>query len=401
MNRSQTAACAAALAVCAFGSLSPANAVPITFSTLSVVHSFDTVSTSYNGSLPVQTEGGSVLYGTVADGTQSISFLYRVNSDGSDYQVLHTFDKALEPGALTLAGTTFYAPMGVGDGSALRSIFRINMDGTGYETLHSFPSGVSVSGPLTISGNAIYGIANGPNTPQVFRMNLDGTGFQALHLFNNPSGPMQPLGKLLLVDSTLYGVTMLGAGGKVFRMNTDGTGFSVLHSFLGGNTDGRSPEGGVITDGTWLYGTTFTGGPANDGTVYKLRLDGSDFQLVYAFKASGDAAYPNSTLLALNGSTLFGTTNGSNDQETFGTVFSVNTDGSGERVLYMGSNSQWFVTPSGVEIDGGNVIGVADFLHHPGLYAISGAVPEPNSIVLGVCALAGVALFRLGRRRLT
>lgn len=47
---------------------------------------------------------------------------------------------------------------------------------------------------------------------------------------------------------------------------------TVLYSFRGGATDGANPwGGGLVTDsaGT-LYGTTYSGGSNNDGTVFKI-----------------------------------------------------------------------------------------------------------------------------------
>jgi uncharacterized repeat protein (TIGR03803 family) len=44
----------------------------------------------------------------------------------------------------------------------------------------------------------------------------------------------------------------------------------VLHSFTGGS-DGGNPIFQLILDSSGnLYGTTYTGGESNDGTVFKL-----------------------------------------------------------------------------------------------------------------------------------
>jgi uncharacterized repeat protein (TIGR03803 family) len=45
----------------------------------------------------------------------------------------------------------------------------------------------------------------------------------------------------------------------------------VIHNFGSNETDGTTPKGGLVFDGTGnLYGTTFSGGTANQGTVFEL-----------------------------------------------------------------------------------------------------------------------------------
>jgi uncharacterized repeat protein (TIGR03803 family) len=43
----------------------------------------------------------------------------------------------------------------------------------------------------------------------------------------------------------------------------------VIHSF-GSDSDGFTPEGGLIPVGATLYGTTDGGGTHSDGTVFKI-----------------------------------------------------------------------------------------------------------------------------------
>jgi uncharacterized repeat protein (TIGR03803 family) len=69
----------------------------------------------------------------------------------------------------------------------------------------------------------------------------------------------------------LYGTTYQGGGanlGVVFRLNKSGE--TVLHNFAGGS-DGANPYAGVKLDSAGnLYGTTYRGGTANAGVVYKV-----------------------------------------------------------------------------------------------------------------------------------
>ncbi len=66
------------------------------------------------------------------------------------------------------------------------------------------------------------------------------------------------------------GTTYLGGTanlGVVFKLHA-GT-YQTLHSFQGGS-DGANPYAGVTLDSSGnVYGTTYLGGAANAGTVYK------------------------------------------------------------------------------------------------------------------------------------
>ncbi len=73
--------------------------------------------------------------------------------------------------------------------------------------------------------------------------------------------------------------------GTVFAINKDGTGCQVLHQFTGFRVDrdGDNPTASlVLSPDGYLYGTTVEGG-AGSGTVFRLRIDGSDYRVIHAF----------------------------------------------------------------------------------------------------------------------
>lgn len=53
--------------------------------------------------------------------------------------------------------------------------------------------------------------------------------------------------------------------------------YSKLLDFSG-ITNGSNPKGSLFFDGTFLYGTTSSGGTKNDGTVFKIKPDGFGFR---------------------------------------------------------------------------------------------------------------------------
>lgn len=102
-----------------------------------------------------------------------------------------------------------------------------------------------------------------------------------------PHGPVPFLGVNRFVqddDGTLYSSAISGGehfNGCVFRV-TKGGDMAILHSFRW-HVDGRQPMGGVSlgSDGD-IYGTCVEGGPANQGTVWKVSPAGN-FTLLHAF----------------------------------------------------------------------------------------------------------------------
>jgi uncharacterized repeat protein (TIGR03803 family) len=132
----------------------------------------------------------------------------------------------------------------------------------------------------TLYGTAVQGGSWGNGT--VFKVNTDGTGFTALHNFNYPSDAGFPVGGVILSGNTLYG-TASGGGGipsvsSVFAVSTDGTGFTTVHSFATNpppyytNGEGTIPYAGLTLSRDTLYGTAFSGGGCNRGTVFSISL---------------------------------------------------------------------------------------------------------------------------------
>ena len=122
--------------------------------------------------------------------------------------------------------------------------------------------------------------------------------------------------------STLYGTTFGGGvtgNGTVFAVNIDGLGFTNLYSFTGGN-GGSGPHAGLTLSSNTLYGTTAGGGTSSNGTLFAINTDGSGFTSLYSFTGGSDGADPQSDLV-LSGNTLYGTAN-SGGASGNGTVFS-------------------------------------------------------------------------------
>jgi len=124
------------------------------------------------------------------------------------------------------------------------------------------------------------------------------------------------------------------------------------------NGSGAYPVAGLILSGTTLYGTTSSGGTNGTGTVFAVNTDGTGFTVLHTFGAlvsgtNSDGAYPAAGLLQ-DGDSLYGTAQNGGSSGT-GTVFTLRNDG-----LYF-SNLHNFTALSapfgGTNSDGANPAG--------------------------------------------
>ena len=181
---------------------------------------------------------------------------------------------------------------------------------------------------------------------------------------------------LIRSSNILYGAAASGSkagSGAIFEINIDGTGFTNLYFFspstgtfpeLSTNSDGSLPYGALVLSGQTLFGTAKSSGSLGFGTVYAVNTDGTGFTNLHNF-ALGDGSQPDGVILASN--TLYGTadTGGSSSN---GTVFAVNTDGSGFTNLHCFSggtgtfsdltNTDGAIPSAGFSLSGNTLFGV-------------------------------------------
>ncbi|HUZ08056.1 MAG TPA: choice-of-anchor tandem repeat GloVer-containing protein, partial [Candidatus Paceibacterota bacterium] len=119
--------------------------------------------------------------------------------------------------------------------------------------------------------------------------------------------------------------------------------FTTLHAFTN-SPDGATPYAGLVLSGNTLYGTAPYGGNAGNGTIFAVNTDGTGYTNLYRFTDS-DYCFNPMAGLVLSGSTLYGTGFG-----VGGAVFAINTDGSGFAVLHT------FIYSDGVYPYGGLVL---------------------------------------------
>ncbi len=144
----------------------------------------------------------------------------------------------------------------------------------------------------------------------------------------------------------------------MFAVNTNGTGFTTLYSFsaLGTNSDGTGPYGGLILSGNTLYGTAYAGASLGFGTVFAVNTDGTGFRNLHSFTWS-DGALPYGGLV-LSNNTLYGMADAGGSSFA-GTVFKVNTNGTGFRNLHNFSGDSDKNPGAGLILSGNTLYGTA------------------------------------------
>jgi uncharacterized repeat protein (TIGR03803 family) len=132
-----------------------------------------------------------------------------------------------------------------------------------------------------------------------------------LHNFTGGADGANPVAGLVR-DSigNLYGATPFGGTsnlGVVYRLDSSGN-LTVLHTFTGG-ADGANPQyGSLVRDSAGnLYGTASNGGASNAGVVYKVYPSGNE-TVLYTFTGGADGAAPYSGVIRDKAGNLYGTT---------------------------------------------------------------------------------------------
>ncbi len=317
----------------------------LTAQTLTVLHAFASTPDGANPRASL-IWSSNALYGTTySGGTNSNGTVFKLSPDGLSYTNIRVFigspsDGRNPQGGLLLVSNILYGTTYYGGSNGYGVVFDMNPDGSGYTILkhfHKSPDAENPSCDLIYSSNTLYGTTQLGGTNgygAVFKLDLNGSNYAVLHSFTYTPDGAYPLTGLALGGDTLYGTTYSGGTngyGTVYKINTDGSGYAELKGFSG-YPDGATPYGGLVLSGGTLFGTTSGGGTNNAGTIFKINTNGSGYAILrHCSSATGSAPWSG---LALVRNTLYGTTTaGGVPPDNFGTVFKINTDGSGFAVL--------------------------------------------------------------------
>jgi uncharacterized repeat protein (TIGR03803 family) len=310
-----TAAFAAALVL-------PRPAIAEGLGTFITLHAFNSLNGGLNldGANPVAglALSGGVLVGTTLNGgSQGAGTAFWMSLDGMSFNAFRAFTNAPDAGnpagEISFSGTRFFSTTFGGGANGVGAVIAGQTNGI-VSVLKSFAGlsadnatnsgGASPNAAVANSGAMLFGTttaggAAGNGT--IFSLTTNGGTFAVLRDFStldlqsgtNTDGAL-PQGGLILSGASLYGTTSAGgAGGSgvIFSITTNGTNFTTLHSFApldalaGTNVDGAVPLGGLVLSNNVLYGTTCAGGFGGRGTIFSMQTNGSGFSVLHHFTA--------------------------------------------------------------------------------------------------------------------
>jgi uncharacterized repeat protein (TIGR03803 family) len=320
------------------------------------------------GGLARDSSGG--FYGTTSGGgMMGAGTVFKLDATGANpAETLHTFvgsDGRWSAAPLLLLDGNLYGSAWSGGADQRGVLFELSAAGTGFLVTHSF-DGHDGNGPAGILVAAMDGSLYGAtftgefDAGSVFRIDPGGANFATVRHFalgdgDNPSALMQAS------DGFLYGATRAGGpvpfDSEIFRLDTAGTVLADVHDL--DPTEGSNIAGSLIegSDGL-LYGAAWSGGTGTGcdlsapgcGTIFKLAKSGASFSKIHDF-SGGSGVRPSAGLLQASDGFLYGTTSATACESAGGTIYRVQTDGSGYTVLHRFTGADGS-SPAGALIEG-------------------------------------------------
>ena len=316
-----------------------------TFTAGHYVYSAGNHYTNSEGAFPyaglTQGTNGNFYGAASAGGIDGLGALFEVTPGGT-FTPLLTFTNAngANPGGTLALGAdgNFYGTTGQGGTSGNGTVFRVATTGA-FTNLYSFANynGANPYAGLTLGPNGNFygttyqGGAYGVGTqsgPDGYGTVFEITNGVLMTLVNFAgTNGANPEGALTLgTNGNFYGTTYSGGSnnfGTVFELTTNGV-LTTLVNFA--QTNGADPAAGLTlgTNGNF-YGTTALGGADGDGTVFEV-TPGGVLTRLYSFTDGNDGGEPYAGLtLGTNGNFYGVTTYGGAD--SWGTVFEVTPSG--------------------------------------------------------------------------
>jgi hypothetical protein len=251
------------------------------------------------------------------------------------FKLLHSFLGYPKDGSYPVAGLSsdsagnIYGTTYYGGSANLGTVFQMKQSKGKWtvKTIHNFAGGNGGANPAggiiagsngyfygtTVFGGATFNVGT---VYALFQARGHWVGTTIYHFTGGASGSQPWSGLAMDSAGNLYGTTYYGGNalaGTVYKLTGKGQNFSAkfIYSFNGGATDGQYPyySAPVVDAKGNVYGTTYQGASTtNAGSVFELVLSGGKYneKILHAFGGTGDGYYPRAGLLLLKGD-LYGT----------------------------------------------------------------------------------------------
>ena len=277
-----------------------------------------------------------LLYGVTSyGGSADKGTIYTIGKDGTGCSLLYSFSgpdgadpvaRLFEANDGGLYGTTY-------NGGKVNAgvVFGVSTNGSGFNVLHSFESMADGGFPncaliqgsdqyLYGTATASYSLVRGDSQGSIFKIDTGGGGYQSRGLtpstYGDPFG--YPEGGLVMdSDQNLYGAwgTPAALPGGLFTISNDLSSAdmpTVLVYFNINDTNGVEPHGSLVigADGR-LYGTCAIGGDNGYGVVFAVQTNGAGYTKLHDFTA--DEGWPGCGLSLGSDGIFYGTTYGTTD----------------------------------------------------------------------------------------
>jgi uncharacterized repeat protein (TIGR03803 family) len=291
--------------------------------------------------------------GVAYDGGTGGGTIFRFYANGTGYQRIRNLNDSEQFGNELIDigdGYLYGISRHVDYWKSHNSIYRIKPDGSGYKVLKLFDDsnaqqyGSTSYGPLLWHQDRLYAGQNhrGPGVPDgggtIISLDKNGENIQVLKSFvygNTTEGYGPNRGLVAGPDGFLYGVNNTrwatsSTAGNIFKIRPDGSSFEVIHSFAipaetgpaGSALNSLYPTGIVFGTDGFIYGCHYNY-ESQRGMVYRIKPDGSDFSILHQFDPSTEG-FCTRTLVLTSSGDLYGTTfsKGAHDH---GVIFKVSS----------------------------------------------------------------------------
>jgi uncharacterized repeat protein (TIGR03803 family) len=279
------------------------------------------------------------LYGsTNAGGSTESGMFYRIKNYTSSSRQFEKIANVKSQSKL------FFTPDGAlvgmyrkGGADITGEIFSIKPDGTAFTSLYTFTqaTGALVDHLFRAMDGNYYGCTERgatSNNGVIFKLTPAGAYTKLKDFYTDESSTIAGLAKHS--DGRLYGLMEVGGTsgfGGIFRISKLGV-FERVYSFTELSVGGGSSPGSILegSDGA-LYGLTRYGGKLNQGTVFKVNPDGTNFVKLKDMSDMGGAS-PQGGLIQISSTELMGTALAGS--MSMGMIFKINTNGSGATTVF-------------------------------------------------------------------